>query len=315
VDLNRLVQDVERMLRRLIRADIHIRLALDEALGPVHADRGQIEQVLLNLAVNARDAMPAGGTLTLRTRALPAAAQLCVEDTGQGMDEATRRRIFEPFFTTKPVGQGTGLGLATVYGILKQLGGSIDVESAPGQGARFTLLLPRAAPPAATAAPEPVAPPEAGREEAPGDERQAEGTSVRLPRGSEVLLLVEDEDGVRASVRRLLERQGYRVREARSGLEALRLLEAQWAAADGGPPVQLVLTDLVMPELGGRELVQRLRTRWPTLRALFMSGYDRDVSAGAGLHDPLLHKPFATELLLRRVREALDGPPRPPHAG
>jgi PAS domain S-box-containing protein len=315
VDLNRLVQDVERMLRRLIRADIHIRLALDEALGPVHADRGQIEQVLLNLAVNARDAMPAGGTLTLRTRALPTAAQLCVEDTGQGMDEATRRRIFEPFFTTKPVGQGTGLGLATVYGILKQLGGSIDVESAPGQGARFTLLLPRAAPPAATAAPEPVAPPEAGREEALEDERQAEGTSVRLPRGSEALLLVEDEDGVRASVRRLLERQGYRVREARSGLEALRLLEAQWAAADGSPPVQLVLTDLVMPELGGRELVQRLRARWPTLRALFMSGYDRDVSAGAGLHDPLLHKPFATELLLRRVREALDGPPRPPHTG
>jgi two-component system cell cycle sensor histidine kinase/response regulator CckA len=207
-----------------------------------------------------------------------------VGDTGLGMDVPTQARIFEPFFTTKAAGKGTGLGLSTVYGIVEQSGGHIAVESAPGQGATFTIFLPR----------------HVGLT-APGD---GQPDRRSLPNGSETLLLVEDEAAVRGSVRRLLERQGYTVVEARHGAEALRIAES------GEPPIDLVLTDLVMPEMGGRELVDRLRARQPSLKVLYMSGYSERAVTVDGVMPPatgFMEKPFTIEQLTRRTREILDG--------
>jgi two-component system, cell cycle sensor histidine kinase and response regulator CckA len=200
------------------------------------------------------------------------------------MDVPTQARIFEPFFTTKAAGKGTGLGLSTVYGIVEQSGGHIAVESAPGQGATFTIFLPR----------------HVGLT-APGD---GQPDRRSLPNGSETLLLVEDEAAVRGSVRRLLERQGYTVVEARHGAEALRIAES------GEPPIDLVLTDLVMPEMGGRELVDRLRARQPSLKVLYMSGYSERAVTVDGVMPPatgFMEKPFTIEQLTRRTREILDG--------
>jgi two-component system cell cycle sensor histidine kinase/response regulator CckA len=207
-----------------------------------------------------------------------------VRDTGVGMDVPTQARIFEPFFTTKESGKGTGLGLSTVYGIVEQSGGHIEVESAPGQGATFTLFLPRHTGAVAAAA-------------RPTDRRS-------FPCGTETLLLVEDEAAVRSSARRLLERHGYTVIEARHGADALRIIEA------GDQAVDLVITDVVMPEMGGRELVERLRTRHPGVKVLFMSGYSERAVASDGVMPPgtgFVEKPFTIEQLTRRTRELLDG--------
>jgi nitrogen-specific signal transduction histidine kinase len=297
VDLNRIAADVGRMLRRTIGEDVAVVTALAPAVAPVRADPGQLEQVLMNLAVNARDAMPDGGTLTIETTevavdareaaahpGLPPGAYVClrVRDTGTGMDAATRERAFEPFFTTKPQGQGTGLGLATVYGIVKQSGGYVYVESAPGAGSTFTVLLP---PDPSTARPVDV----------PAPERAPAG-------GGEVVLVVEDEAAVRAAVRRMLERGGYTVIEAEHGTAALALVGRYTGRLD------LVLTDVVMPETGGGALLARLRDLRPGLPALLMSGYSAEAVARQGVlveGATLLVKPFGSEELLRRVREAL----------
>ncbi len=298
LSLNACVGEVDAMLRRLVGAHITLESELDPALWHVLADPSQLEQVLVNLVINARDAMPDGGRLTVTTANLLLAATddargngvrpgayvtLAVSDTGVGMDVPTQARIFDPFFTTKEAGKGTGLGLSTVYGIVEQSGGHIAVESAPGQGATFTIFLPRHMGAAAAAG--------------PTDRRS-------FPGGTETLLLVEDEAAVRSSARRLLERHGYTVIEARHGVDALRIIEA------GDRPVDLVITDLVMPEMGGRELVERLRTRHPGIKVLFMSGYSERAVTSDGVMPPgtgFVEKPFTIEQLTRRTRELLDG--------
>ena len=298
LSLNSTVTELDGMFRRLIRADISLETELDPALWYVLADPGQIEQVLVNLVVNARDAMPQGGRITVTTanRQYPASGierqngvrpgsyvVLTVGDNGQGMDPHTQGRIFDPFFTTKEPGKGTGLGLSTVYGIVEQSGGHIGVESAPGRGATFTIHLPRY--------------------EGTGAASPPRGDRRTLPGGAETLLLVEDENAVRSSARRLLERHGYTVLEARHGADALRIVE------EADREVDLVVTDLVMPEMGGRELVERLRTRRPALKVLFMSGYTEKAITTDGLMPPrtgFVEKPFTMEQLLRRLRELLD---------
>ncbi|MDQ3262661.1 MAG: PAS domain-containing protein [Myxococcota bacterium] len=293
------VRAAERMLRPLIRADIQLVTRLDSGTHFILADPGQFEQVLVNLVVNARDAMPKGGQLTLATSLLDLPeligslrpgryVQLEVSDTGTGMDESIRRRVFEPFFTTKPQGQGTGLGLATAYGIVNQWGGSIRVRSTVGVGTTFTLLFPVEEQARALASPAAAAAPSPG--------------------GKETLLVVEDERLVRVAVRRQLERAGYRVLEAANGVEALRLFEER------GEEIALVLSDLMMPYLGGRELAARLEQRWPGVRLLFMSGYDREGAESGiqGLLEVDLRKPFAPAQLLEAVRRRLDGPGHQP---
>ncbi|MBA3893008.1 MAG: PAS domain S-box protein [Gemmatimonadales bacterium] len=298
LSLNHVVAETNGMLRRLVGADIVLDVASDPGLWYALADPGQIELVLMNLVVNARDAMPQGGRLTIATSnrelsgdsgARPNGVRagsyvaLEVSDTGVGVDPANHARIFEPFFTTKDPGKGTGLGLSTVYGIVKQSGGHITLESAPGRGATFTVLLPRYLgnePPASSRV----------------DRR-------RLPGGTETLLLVEDEAAVRSSARRLLERQGYTVLEARHGADALRIVE------ESGRQIDLVVTDLVMPEMGGKELAERLRAHRPALKVLFMSGYTEKAIAADGVMPPntgFLEKPFTVEQLMRRLREILD---------
>jgi two-component system cell cycle sensor histidine kinase/response regulator CckA len=286
VSLNLTVNELEPMLRRLLGPEITLETELEPELGHIVVDPGQIEQVLVNLTLNARDAMRGGGQLRVATlnAVLDGVSYVAirVSDTGVGIDEAVQPRIFEPFFTTKPTGAGRGLGLSTVYGVVEQSGGRIEVESVPGQGATFTIYFPR----------------HWGPEPAIGTATQ------RMPQvGTETLLLVEDEAAVRSSVRRLLEWHGYTVLEARNGAEALRVYEAQEGNID------LVLTDVVMPEMGGHELVELLRARRPDLRVLFMSGYaeraftsNGSIPAGTGY----LEKPFTVETLMRRLREVLD---------
>jgi signal transduction histidine kinase/ActR/RegA family two-component response regulator len=299
VHLNELVSGMEKMLRRLIGEDVEVATALDPALGAVKADPGQLEQVLLNLALNARDAMPQGGRLTIETANVhvdesysvthsalvrPGAyVLLSVSDTGVGMDEATRLRVFEPFFTTKEPGKGTGLGLAMVYGIVKQTGGFIWVYSEPDRGTTFKVYLPIT-------------------EETKGSARVSAPPETAV-RGEETILLVEDEDPVRALARRMLEAAGYRVLEARQGAEALEIAE------NFTDPIHLVLTDTVMPGMGGPELAGLLAESHPETRALFMSGYADDAVLRHGILEgdaPFLQKPFTAGMLTRRVREVLD---------
>ena len=299
VNVNELVSGMEKMLRRLIGADIEVAAVLDPALGAVKADPGQLEQVLLNLAVNARDAMPRGGRLTIETSNVhvddsysvshsglirPGAyVLLSVSDTGVGMDEATRLRIFEPFFTTKEQGKGTGLGLAMVYGTVKQSGGFIWVYSEPNRGTTLKVYLPITEETQGRAGVS--APPE---------------TAVR---GEETILLVEDEDPVRALARRVLEAAGYRVLEARQGAEALDITQSF------AGPIHLLLTDTVMPGMGGPELAGLLAGSHPETRALFMSGYADDAVLRHGIlagDAPFLQKPFTAGVLTRKVREVLD---------
>ena len=301
LDLNALIANLENLLSRVIGDDVELVAALDPALGSVKADPGQIEQVIVNLAVNARDAMPDGGKLTLETadvelddayaREHPSVApgryvMLAVSDTGIGMDEATQARIFEPFFTTKPQGQGTGLGLATVYGIVKQSGGNVWMYSEPGRGTTFKIYLPRVDAPAA-----PLAPPTA---------------AAAAPRGDETVLLVEDEPAVRRTARKALERLGYAILEAPDAATALNL------AGRHQGPIHLLLTDVVMPGMDGRDLARRLVADRPGTRVVFMSGYAGDAVIRHGLLEPgvaYLEKPFTPTALADKVRKILDSPP------
>jgi nitrogen-specific signal transduction histidine kinase len=291
LDLNALVADTARMLRPLLGEDVKIVTRLDPALGPVRVDPAQIDQVLMNLAVNARDAMPAGGTLALETanvgasdpEAPPRHVALTVRDTGLGMDETTRARVFEPFFTTKSGTGGSGLGLSMVYGIVQQSGGQIAVESEPGRGSSFRILLPRADGPAAAAEPRPKAAPAAAR--------------------GETVLVVEDEPAIRWLACEMLEAHGYRALGAGSGEEALGL------AVRHPGPIHLLLTDVVMPGFTGPALAERFAVVRPTARVLYMSGYAGDDLSRRGIGDDaglVLPKPFTADLLGRRVREALD---------
>jgi signal transduction histidine kinase len=298
LNLNDVISNVEAMLEPLIGEDVELRTILDPSLGPVRVDAGQIEQLILNLAVNARDAMPDGGKLTIETanvyldqdyvrehigvEAGPHVL-LRVSDTGIGMDSDTQARLFEPFFTTKPAGRGTGLGLATVFGIVQQSGGHIAVSSAPGQGATFEIFLPQST--------------------------QVIGETVETAlapsslRGSETILLVEDEPAVRRASRRFLEEHGYKVLEAVDGGDALRLCERH----EG--PLDLVITDVVMPGMSGRELGERVTRLRPETPVLYVSGYVDTPLVRAGLPEtavPLLQKPFSAESLARKVRELLD---------
>jgi signal transduction histidine kinase len=293
LDLGDLVVGLDRLALPLLGERIERRLRVAPALWPVRADPTQLEQLLLNLIVNARDAMPEGGALTVEVsnvtagaRGLPDAPELpagdwvrlAVGDSGHGMDEATRRRIFEPFFTTKPHGQGSGLGLATVQAIVQQAGGHLAVESAPGAGARFLIFLPRQPGAVAAAAPEGVA----------------------APRGHETILLVEDEPSLRAAAVRVLEGAGYTVLATPEGSAALRLPEE---ALRG---VSLLVTDVVMPGMDGTALARELRARRPELPVLFVSGYAPPLLEAGAVEAPLLSKPYAPEQLLVRVRGLLD---------
>jgi len=299
LDLNLRVGSIEKMLRRLIGEDVEIVLRLSDDLWLTRVDPVQIDQVVLNLAVNARDAMPDGGRLTIATanvggpggettadpRVGPGRfVELAITDTGAGMDAATRERLFEPFFTTKEQGRGTGLGLATVYGIIKQSGGHIRVDSRLGAGSTFRIWLPQAESPSATAGP--VAEPE-----------------VAAGRG-ETVLLVEDEPSVRSLVRKTLDRLGYRVLEARNGEIAIGL-----AAAHEGE-IAALLTDVVMPGLSGPDLAAALAETRPELRVVYMSGYTDRVGTAPNLERArvqLLTKPFSTHELASAVRQAIDG--------
>src|SRR5579859_5801815 len=304
LDLNALAADMEKMLPRLLGEDIEVSLELDSALGSVKADQSQVEQVIMNLAVNARDAMPTGGKLKIQTsnasldklytRNHPGSKEgsyvrLTVTDTGTGMDAATLTHMFEPFFTTKERGKGTGLGLATVYGIVKQSNGYIWVESTPGNGSSFQIFLP-----------EYVGHPETeARKPSP----------VETLSGTECILLAEDSEPLRKLAQSYLESGGFKVFSAGSGEEALEV------AANFGGTFDLLLTDVVMPGMNGRVLAEHLLPRQPGMRVLYMSGYTDSFIAGHGVLEAgthLLHKPFTDEVLIRKVREVLDAGKQPP---
>jgi signal transduction histidine kinase len=277
LDINDVVREAQKMLRRVIGEHVWLETKLDPDAQVVQADRGQIEQVLVNLVVNARDAMPEGGLISIETAHTADGLTLMVRDTGHGMDEATRLRIFEPFFTTKAEGKGTGLGLAMVYGIVRQSRGTIDVSSGIGLGTTFTVTLPYTTG-ASTTAPNVIA------------------RIEPMPMGTETVLLVEDEAPVRSSIRRALERQGYTVLDAAHGLDAVAAFEQHHGRVD------LLLSDVVMPQLGGRPLVERLRRSDPGLPALLMSGYNIEGPVDV----PLIQKPFEMTALVQRVRAVLD---------
>ncbi|MGH9700869.1 MAG: ATP-binding protein, partial [Candidatus Acidiferrales bacterium] len=289
--------------RRLIGEDVQLETSSAVDLGLVKADRSQIEQVIMNLAVNARDAMPEGGRLTIetgnveldasfsRSKAVMAPGRyvmLAVTDNGCGMDGETQAHIFEPFFTTKEKGKGTGLGLATVYGIVKQSGGYVWVYSEPGQGSSFKIYLPRIEDEASTT----------------GNARAEDSRS--LPRGSETILLVEDEKGVRELTREYLQMCGYSVIDAENGHTALEL-----AAMHAGP-VQLLMTDVVMPGISGRELADRIKRLRPEIKILYMSGYTDQAVVHHGILESdaiLLQKPFTLAALASKLRELLNATP------
>ena len=296
VDLREVLDDTGRMLRRLIGEHIDLAIVPGPILSPVLCDRGQLNQVIVNLAVNARDAMPRGGRLTIEARDMPLTEEysashlavtagqyvlLAITDTGHGMTLDVQGRIFEPFFTTKPHGKGTGLGLSTVFGIVKQLGGHIFVYSEPGQGTTFKVYLPR-----------------------------AEGAAVVTPAapaqtemgGTETVLIVEDNRAIREIIGRILQMSAYTVLQAETPAEALAL------AGQQAGPIHLLLTDVVLPEMSGRELAERLIAQRPRLVVLYMSGYPGDAIVHQGRLDAdteFLQKPFSTDVLLRRVREVL----------
>ena len=301
LDLSAVISDLGKMLVRLIGEDIELAVLPAKDLWRVKADPSQIEQVLMNLAVNGRDAMPEGGKLTIETANVELDAMradthlmgrpgpyvmLAVSDTGCGMNAATLGHIFEPFFTTKEKGKGTGLGLATVYGIVKQSGGSIWVYSEPGRGTTFKIYLP------------------AVEEETARARRSAQlGERAQERGGSETILLVEDEEAVRSFARAVLQSKGYRVLEAAGGEEGLRI------AREARPPIQLLVTDLVMPGLGGRELARQLAAICPETKCLFMSGYTEEAamrSAPLAEGSAFDQKPFTADAMARKVRELLD---------
>jgi nitrogen-specific signal transduction histidine kinase len=297
MDVNALVLDAETMLRRLIGEDVQLVTDLQPRIGCILADPGQVYQVVLNLVVNARDAMPRGGRITISTVNVTIGEDearhemeikpgdyimLAVCDTGHGMSRETLAHMFEPFFTTKEVGRGTGLGLSTAYGIVKQSGGHISVESELGHGSTFRVYLPRAQ----------------------GTIEGETAANAAAVHGSETVLLVEDEELVRQFARSALEQAGYKVIEAANGQEALRRIQ------DGTHP-DLVLTDVVMPEMDGCQLAERVTAQHPRTQVLFMSGYAASVLAERGIAGapPLLQKPFTALGLTSAVRQALDTPP------
>jgi two-component system, cell cycle sensor histidine kinase and response regulator CckA len=297
LNLNDVVASSEKMLRRLIGEDIEVQTTLSSVPLTVMIDPGQLEQVVMNLAVNARDAMPTGGKLTLETARVTVDAEyahdhwpltsgtfamLAMSDIGCGMDELTRSRIFEPFFTTKGAGEGTGLGLATVYGIVKQSNGHIWVYSEPGKGTSFKIYFPIL--------------------DQPPEQYGTKPDSEATPSGTETILLAEDATAVRVAARQILERFGYTVLEAANGTDAL-------STAQNGVAIDLLLTDVVMPEMSGRELVERIAKLRPNTKVLFMSGYTDDAIVRHGVLRPgtaYLQKPFSPDTLARKVREVLD---------
>jgi CheY-like chemotaxis protein len=298
VDLNEVVRGLEKMLRRIIGEDIELMTYLSDGLWRVRVDPGQIEQAIVNIVVNARDAMPQGGKLTIETANVEldeeyarrhiavkpgSYVMLSISDTGVGMTKEVQERVFEPFFTTKEMGRGTGLGLSTVYGIVKQSGGNIWVYSEVGRGSTFKIYLPRVE----------EALEEGVREEVIGE----------VPRGSETILVVEDEEVVRKLAVRLLKKQGYKVLEAPDGGQAFILCEKYQ------DPIHLILSDVVMPGMSGRELVERLQRIHPEMRVLYMSGYTDNVIIHHGILEEglaFIQKPFTLETLARKVREVLD---------
>jgi signal transduction histidine kinase len=304
LNLNTLLADLDKMLRPLLGEDVDLSLSLGEGLHPIKADQNQIEQILMNLAVNARDAMPRGGRLSIATAnvALDAEAlrdspgiapgdfiRLEVSDTGCGMDREVMGHLFEPFFTTKAQGKGTGLGLATVFGIVKQSGGHIQVKSAPGQGTTFRIYLPA------------FQQPESAESAAPAASATPRG-------GEETLLIVEDEDGLRSLAIHTLRQRGYHILEASDGEEALEVSRRY------AKPIHLLVSDVVMPRLSGRDLAARLVVERPDLKILFMSGFTDSALFRHGILSgevECLLKPFAPKDLAQKVREVLDGPPPP----
>ncbi len=296
LDLNRLVTGLSIMLQRLIGEDVELRLELGRDLGSVSADPSQIEQVLMNLVVNSRDAMPRGGWVTIETANIDldelyvgrhisvkpgSYVLLAVSDNGSGMDAATQARLFEPFFTTKGVGRGTGLGLSTVFGIVKQSGGSIAVYSEPGHGTSFKVYLPRIDQPVAL---------------------EAESSESKAWRGSETILLVEDDDMVRSLVRETLERHGYKVLDAASPVQARRIAERHRGV------IHLLITDVVMPKVSGRELAEQMVHDRPDLKVLYMSGYTDSAVVNSGIltrEVAFLQKPFTPAALIEKVRDVL----------
>jgi CheY-like chemotaxis protein len=301
LDVSTVVTNLERMLRRVIGEHIELTCNCDSKAGPVSADPRQLEQILLNLAINARDAMPDGGRLTISTHdtILDESSRqfipdidpgryvlLAVSDNGSGMADDTRARVFEPFFTTKEVGKGTGLGLATVFGIVKQNHGHVDVYSELGVGTSFKIYLPVT--------------------DRPLDRASVSKELGSLPRGTETILLVEDEDALRKYTCRVLESCGYTVLQARNGSDALGV-----AAAAQQPP-DLLLTDVVMPVMGGRELFSRMRALMPAIKTIFMSGYTDDAVVQLTPEDGdhhFLQKPFIASTLANKIRTVLDTPP------
>jgi PAS domain S-box-containing protein len=299
LDLNSVLSDVERLLKRLIGENIQLIMVLGAELGRVKADPGQIEQIIMNLAVNARDAMPHGGTLTVGTANVMLdedyAAQhvdvrpgryvmLAVSDTGMGMDADTQTRIFEPFFTTKAKGKGTGMGLSTVYGIVKQSGGNIWVYSEPNQGSTFKIYLPRI--------------------DDAADVQELPSHEAEISTGTETVLLVEDEEAVRSLICRILRSGGYTVLESLSPEDALRIVR------EHPEPIHLLLSDVIMPHMSGREVANKVSLLSPNTKVLFMSGYTDDALGQHGVLDPgtaFLQKPFEPDALARKVREVLDG--------
>ena len=299
LDLTGLVTDLSKMLRRLIGEDVQLSTVLQPALGLVKADPSQLEQVIMNLAVNSRDAMPQGGRLTIETANVELDEEytrlhppcqpgpyvlLAVSDTGVGMNARTRANIFEPFFTTKPLGKGTGLGLSMVYGIVKQSGGYISVYSEPGHGTTFKIYLPRV--------------------EATGEFLQERQAVASLPRGPETVLVVEDEPAVRELAREFLESSGYQVLDAEGGPAALELVK-QYPS-----PIHVLLTDVIMPKMSGKELVGEVMKLLPKTKILYMSGYTDDIIADHGILEAgtyFLQKPFTRDALASKVRKVLEG--------